>query len=109
MPQLQADKTHIPEMVDHILSFGDLGYKELKEMITQNMNTVSQFIAEIQGKLGRNFHPDAFVYIPHILYRANPEKYKNILPGFSKTAFADWLNKQEHKTDTLKSGIEKTA
>ena len=109
MPQLQADKTHIPEMVDHILSFGDLGYKELKEMITQNMDIVSQFITEIQSKLGRNFHPDAFVYIPHILYRANPEKYKGILPGFSKTAFSEWLNKQEQKTDLVKSEAEKTA
>ena len=90
IPNIQPQENRIGEFVDHILSYGDLYYDELKQMILEHLETVKRYQDFIQRKLGKNYPLDALSIIPHVLYLGDPKKYQGILPGFSETGFKEW-------------------
>ncbi len=105
LPDLPIPENRLGEYVDYILSYGDLSYDEFKEYIVENIALVQEFFSGLWERIGENYETDAFLYIPYILYRADPHKYKGILPGFSEKGFNDWCLKSGYD-EPGKAGAE---
>lgn len=97
MPDLVIAENRLDECVDYILSYGDLSYDECKAYICKSLELVQQFFASLWEKIGESHDIDAFAYMPYILYSANPQKYKDLLPGFTSKGFNDWCAKNSHQ------------
>ncbi len=93
MSSLPISEARTGEYVDYILSFGDLKYEECKSFILKNFPPVQSFFNQLWEKIGENYIPDVFSYMPYILYLADPIKYNGIIPEYAEKGFNDWYSK----------------
>lgn len=93
LPHFSINEDRIEDILEYILSFGDLSYEMLRNGLQEHMHIINQFLEEINEKLGADFRPDAYMIILHILYLIDPNKYKGIFLS-NDNGFLKWYKKR---------------
>lgn len=102
-PDLQVNSDHVDEFVANILSYGDLSYQTLKDVLLKYRDVLNQFMDRMQEKLGQYFQADVFMLTTMALYLLDSAQYKGLFMG-NDQIIAQWC--KDNNVDIEKSLIK---
>lgn len=102
-PGIQVNSDHVDEFVANILSYGDLSYQTLEEVLLKYKDVLNLFMDRMQEKLGQYFQADAFMLTTMALYLLDSVKYKGLFMG-NDQIFAQWC--KDNNIDIEKASVK---